>query len=151
MDDLTPFQGLVLTPLKILGGENGRVLHAMRSDSPGFGGFGEAYFSTVRQGVTKGWKKHRSMLMNLVVPVGSIRFFLYDDRSQPLAAGPRRAEIVLGESNYQRLTVPPGVWLAFQGVGAGENWLLNLASIPHDPGEAEARPLDDPMFGGMAG
>jgi dTDP-4-dehydrorhamnose 3,5-epimerase len=47
---------------------------------------------------------------------------------------------------YNRLTVPPGYFVAFKGLAAGSSMLLNVASIPHDPDEAETRPLDH--FGG---
>ncbi|MDP8916382.1 MAG: dTDP-4-dehydrorhamnose 3,5-epimerase, partial [Pseudomonadota bacterium] len=43
---------------------------------------------------------------------------------------------------YGRLTIPPGLWMAFGGVGGGLNLLLNLASIEHDPAEADSRPID---------
>ncbi len=38
--------------------------------------------------------------------------------------------------NYQCLTVPPAVWMGFQGI-AHQNMLLNLASTPHDPEEID--------------
>ena len=44
--------------------------------------------------------------------------------------------------HYQRLTVPPGIWVAFSGEGPGENIVLNIASIPHDPVEAETLPWE---------
>jgi len=146
MDQVTELPGVVLTPLRIIDGESGRVLHAMRSDGAGFAGFGEAYFSTVAHGAVKGWKKHRQMVLNLVVPIGCIRFYLWDERSVSDHDGARWACVDLGTENYQRLTVPAGLWVAFRGLGPGENWLLNLASVPHEPSEAESLPLDDTKF-----
>ena len=46
-------------------------------------------------------------------------------------------EVVLSRENYRRLTVPPGLWMGFQGMGRGLNLLLNIADIPHDPTECE--------------
>ncbi|MFZ4484603.1 MAG: dTDP-4-dehydrorhamnose 3,5-epimerase [Chthoniobacterales bacterium] len=146
MDALNDLAGVMLTPLRIVEGESGRVLHALRSDKPGFAGFGEAYFSTVAHGAVKGWKKHRDMVLNLVVPMGSIRFCLFDERGLGDNGGVRWSKVDLGVENYQRLTVPEGVWVAFRGLGPGENWLLNVASVPHEPNEAEALPLDDAKF-----
>jgi len=143
---LNELPGVVLTPLRIIEGESGRVLHALRSDRPGFAGFGEAYFSTVAQGAVKGWKKHREMVLNLVVPIGSIRFYLFDDRGLGGDGSVRCSQVDLGTENYQRLTVPAGLWVAFRGLGPGENWLLNLASVPHESSEAESLPLDDTKF-----
>jgi dTDP-4-dehydrorhamnose 3,5-epimerase len=59
-------------------------------------------------------------------------------------------DLTLGTTNYQRLTLPPNLWFAFQGRSAGLNLMLNLASIPHDPDESDTRPLDAPEFAAMA-
>lgn len=135
-------EGCFLTPLRIIPTENGEVMHAMKNSDPGFAGFGEAYFSAVDNGQAKGWKKHSLMVLNLTVPVGAIRFVLFDDRPASKTSG-LVAQVVLSPQNYQRLTVAPGVWMAFQGVGKEKNLLLNLASIPHQPDEAQALPLQN--------
>ncbi len=133
--------GCKLTPLRILPSEKGAVMHAMHSTDEGFSAFGEAYFSTVKKGVTKGWKRHRRMTLNLVVPVGRIRFLLHDDRTESHTCG-QTDEVELSPENYQRLTVPPGVWLAFEGMADGTNLLLNIADLPHDPTEVESKTDD---------
>lgn len=132
--------GVVLTPLRIIPTDNGDVLHGLKATDESFVSFGEAYFSTVGQGKRKGWKKHNRMTLNLVVIAGEIGFVLFDERPE----SPTRNqffEVALSRKNYQRLTVPPGIWVAFYGVTEGENMLLNIASIPHDPTEAEDIPL----------
>lgn len=142
MDPITPhLSGVFLIPLKIIEGELGSVMHAIKQTDEQFSGFGEAYFSTVLPGKIKGWKKHQQMTLNLVVPVGQIKFVIYDDRSEQTLANPF-FEVVLSPENYCRLTVPPGVWMGFQGVGTNTNMLLNLASIVHDPAEAIAQNLN---------
>lgn len=136
MVPITELPGVIITPLKIIPSENGSVMHALLAGDPGFCGFGEAYFSTVFPGVIKGWKRHKKMTLNLVVPIGKIEFVLLDDR----AASSKMSAVVLGRDCYARLTVPPGIWVAFKGwEGASENVLLNLANIAHDPDEAENR------------
>ena len=127
-------EGVTLTPLKIIPGELGDVLHAMKRTEPSFHGFGEAYFSTVKKGAVKAWKCHHEMTLNLVVPCGEIKFVLYDERIDSSTYG-KIYEVVLSRRNYQRLTVPPGVWLGFKGVGDDLNMLMNISDIPHDPGE----------------
>ena len=104
-----------------------------------FAGFGEAYFSTVEKNAVKGWKKHHQMILNLIVPSGEILFVLYDAREKS-ATQNMLQEIKLSLNNYQRLTVPPGVWMAFKGLQT-VNILLNIASIPHDPEEADNSPV----------
>ena len=135
--------GVTITPLKIIAGENGSVMHGLKADESTFDGFGEAYFSSVKFGAIKGWKRHTRMTLNLVVPVGIIRFVIYDDRKD--SPGYQLfEEYSLGpEVNYARLTIEPGLWMAFQGQAEGLNLLLNLASMRHEPSEAEQLPIDN--------
>lgn len=141
MDKL--IEGISLTPLKIIEGENGRVMHALKSSETSFSEFGEAYFSTVKKGFVKGWKCHSRMTLNIIVPVGNIRFVIFDDRSGSKTQNCFN-EFFLGlDYEYSRLTVKPNLWMAFQGVGESLNLLLNLASIEHDPEEAESLPIEN--------
>ena len=78
--------------------------------------------------------------MNIVVPVGKVRFVLYDDRKGSSGFG-LFEEVILGQENYQRLTVPPGVWMAFEGQGEGENLLWNAINHVHNPAEADTKEL----------
>lgn len=135
-------EGLLLSPLKIIDHDKGNIFHGLKVSDESYAGFGEAYFSTVKGGEIKGWKKHLKMTLNLIVPLGSIRFVALDARNASPTKG-QWFEVVLGQENYQRLTIPPGVWLAFQGVKDGQNMLLNIASIEHDPSEAVSLPLED--------
>jgi dTDP-4-dehydrorhamnose 3,5-epimerase len=137
--------GVLLTRLKVIATAGGSVLHAMKQGDSGERGFGEAYFSCVDTGAVKGWKRHRRMTLNLVVPIGEIRFVLFDDRE----GSPSKGEFMqerLSQGNYARLTVPPGLWMGFQGCGAGTNMLLNIADMRHDPEEADNRGLGEIAF-----
>lgn len=134
--------GVVVTPLKRIANEKGDIYHAMKCSEDSFSSFGEAYFSSIHLGDVKGWKKHTQMILNLVVPVGSIKFVMYDDRPESITYK-AFYEVILSKDNYCRLTVPPHVWLSFQGVGDSLNLLLNLASIEHDPNESENCHISD--------
>ncbi|MDA0119790.1 MULTISPECIES: dTDP-4-dehydrorhamnose 3,5-epimerase family protein [Vibrio] len=136
------FAGVSITPLKRIYHEKGDIYHAMKSSEESFSSFGEAYFSTINFSDVKGWKKHQEMTMNIVVPIGSIKFVLFDGRPNSTTQG-RYFETVICESNYVRLTVPPGIWTAFQGIASDVNLLLNIASVEHDPNEAVSVPLDE--------
>jgi len=133
--------GLVLTPLKRIENPKGDIFHVLKCSESNFSQFGEAYFSTVHSNDIKGWKKHTKMILNLVVPVGAVKFVVYDDRENSESYGKFHEEI-LSVDNYCRLTVPPGVWVAFKGLGVGSNLLLNIASIEHDPLEAMSVSLE---------
>lgn len=124
---------VMVTPLRQIPTAGGDVWHGMKALDPGYAGFGEAYFSWVADGAIKAWKRHTRMTMNLVVPIGTVRFAFSDDGVQVA-----RVEEI-GAVRYARLTVPPGLWFGFQGLHAPASMVLNLASIMHDPAEVERR------------
>lgn len=130
--------GVILTPLKQIFHPKGDVWHAMKCHDQGFFGFGEAYFSTIHCGDIKPWKKHLRMTLNFVIPVGKIRFVIYDDREESRTKG-HFLDVTLSHENYQRVTIPPGLWVAFSGVDEGLNLLLNIADLEHDPAEVERK------------
>ncbi|MDR1544239.1 MAG: dTDP-4-dehydrorhamnose 3,5-epimerase [Prevotellaceae bacterium] len=142
MDKL--ISGIILSPLKQIFHPLGDVFHAMKKSDSGFAGFGEAYFSTIKKGEIKAWKKHKEMTLNLVVPVGKIRFVAFDDREESSTKGVFN-EFTLSVENYCRLTVPLQVWLAFEGVGE-YNLLLNVANMKHNPDEVERKNLDEILY-----
>jgi len=133
--------GVQLTPLKIINVLGGDVMHGMKNSDKGFSGFGEAYFSNIQFGKKKGWKLHKQMTLNLIVPIGAIRFILIDERENSKSKGLVQA-IDLSKKNYQRLTVPPRIWMAFKGLNRKSNCLLNIGNIPHDPSEVESKKIN---------
>lgn len=132
---LTSLGDVLVTPLRRIPVEGGDVLHAMRRGDSGYAGFGEAYFSRVEWRAVKAWKRHRRMTLNLVVPVGTVRFVFIALEDQPA-----RSEII-GEPRYARLTVPPGVWFGFVGLADPVSLVLNVADMPHDPEEVDRADL----------
>jgi dTDP-4-dehydrorhamnose 3,5-epimerase len=134
--DALKLPAVVVSPLRRIEHPKGDIYHAMKASDAGFAGFGEAYFTTIVEGEIKGWKKHTAMQMNLVVPTGEVLFLVHDE-----SAG-ETSQYVIGASNYARLTVPPGYWVAFRGLAAGLNLVLNVASLEHDPDEARNVPLE---------
>lgn len=113
------------------------MLHAIKSSDAGFLEFGEAYFSIVRAGAVKAWKLHRQMTLNLVVPIGAVHFVFVAENSDT------RREETIGESNYARLTVPPGIWFGFQGLAAPFSLILNVADLAHRPDEVLRKPMEE--------
>lgn len=128
--------GVVLTPLKQIHNPKGDIFHAMKKSDTQFDGFGEAYFSTINKDEIKGWKKHTNMILNLVVPIGEIKFVIYNNVTKEYFS------IVLSPSNYYRLTVTAGLWMAFQGIEK-KSMLLNIANLEHHPKEAVNIKLDE--------
>jgi dTDP-4-dehydrorhamnose 3,5-epimerase len=122
--------GVILTPLKKIYHPKGDIFHAMKASDKSFFGFGEAYLTTIKKNEIKGWKKHLSMTLNLVVLSGEVKFVIFNMSKKTFFS------VNLSLSNYQRLTVRPGYWVAFKGMGEG-SMMLNLANIEHDPKESE--------------
>lgn len=135
-----PISGLILTPLHRFPNPKGDVFHAMKRSCPGFAGFGEAYFTTILPGHTKGWHKHQRMTMNLIVPMGAARFALVDDRPDSDSRG-QRLIVDLSPEHYRRLTIPAGVWTAFTCIGRHTSLILNLSSIEYDDSEVVRKDL----------
>jgi dTDP-4-dehydrorhamnose 3,5-epimerase len=126
---------ITLTPLQRIFNEKGDILKGLKCSDNGYAGFGEAYFSFIKKGFIKGWKKHTKMQLNIIVPSGQIKFYLLDEATK------ENKIIIIGNEDYSRLTVKPGVWMAFEGLDE-QNMLLNIASIEHDPLEAVNEPLE---------
>ena len=57
------------------------------------------------------------------------------------------SEIILDPfKNYKRITVPPGVWFAFQGLSNSTSILQNVSNIVHDTSEVDRKELDEIKF-----
>ena len=130
---------VIITPLEIIETFGGNVMHAMKKTDLGYADFGEAYFSEIEKNTVKAWKHHREMTLNLIVPLGNIKFVLFDDRK---GSNNRFQEVIISKENYCRLTVPPMIWVGFKGLSSFKSILLNIASIPHNPKEVDKKEID---------
>jgi dTDP-4-dehydrorhamnose 3,5-epimerase len=133
MDPMT-LETIRVTPLKRIENISGDILHAMKKNDFGYSDFGEAYFSWIFSAKIKAWKKHSKMTMNLIVPIGQVRFVFCKIKNN------NKSEFIveeIGEDRYVRLTVPPGIWFGFQGISKSPSLILNIANIPHDETEVE--------------
>ena len=143
--DKVNIDGVILTPLDILSNSKGNVLHGVKKSDPGFIKFGEAYFSTIKHGQTKGWNKHNSLTMNLMVPYGEVVFVIFDDRVNSQTNN-SFYKTTISINNYNRLTIPPNLWVAFHGIGNQKNIILNIANEEHDSQEIERIDLNKIQF-----
>ena len=115
--------------------EDGDVYHALKASESEYYGFKEAYFSTIKNNKIKAWKRHYKMTMNLIVPIGEVQFIFYDENKNLLK------NLMIGEENYSRITVPPMIWFGFKGVSLNTSYILNISNEIHDPLEVERKPL----------
>ena len=124
-------------PLKRIPMEWGDVLHGYKRQDCGLAHFEELYFSWAKVGAVRDWKLHKKMTLNLIVPLGTMRFAFVDERAESV---PRIEEI--GEKRYARLMVPPKIWFSFKAVGLQDSLLANMADILHNSDEVERRPYE---------
>jgi dTDP-4-dehydrorhamnose 3,5-epimerase len=138
-------EGVQIVPLRQIPDDRGKVMHMLRADAPHFRAFGEIYFSVVNPGCIKAWHRHKIMTLNYAVPVGKIKFVLYDNRPDSASQG-QVQEILLGPDDYKLVVVPPLLWSGFEGLGTEPSLVANCASIPHDPQEIERTDPFDPSI-----
>ena len=138
--------GVIFSPLSIIEVKGGDVLHAIKLSDTGFDGFGEAYFSTIKKGSIKAWKRHHKMTLNLIVPIGKVRFIIYDDRMSSATKLEFEEIIISRDKSYGRLTIPPMLWVGFQGLSNETSVLLNVANIEHSLSEIDRKELNQINF-----
>lgn len=137
--------GVVITPLRQIVDERGKIMHMLRNDAPHFRNFGEIYFSCVEPGAIKAWHIHKRMILNYAVPHGKIKFVLYDPRPESPTRGELQ-EVFMGPDNYCLVTVPPMVWNGFKGLGAQMSIVANCATEVHSTDEIDRMNPFDPSI-----
>jgi len=133
--------GVLVTPLKFISDDRGAVLHFLRSDSPSYKNFGEAYFSLINEFVVKGWKRHKILYQNLCVPHGVVKFVIYDNREESLTKGNIQEVVLDSKENYNLLSLPAGLWYSFKCLCNNYALIANIIDVPHSPEESETLPL----------
>jgi dTDP-4-dehydrorhamnose 3,5-epimerase len=125
--------GLLRIPLQRIPDERGTIMHMLRADDPHFLQFGELYFTTVYEGVVKGWHKHHEMTLNYACVFGRIKVVVYDDRPESPTGGTVE-EIFLGPDDHSLVVIPPELWTGFKGMTGPFAIVANCCTHTHDPG-----------------
>jgi dTDP-4-dehydrorhamnose 3,5-epimerase len=118
----------------------------MRSDAPEFTTFGECYFSEMIPGAVKAWKCHREQTQHLAVPIGRVRFVIYDDRELSPTNGSLEVVELGRPDHYNRLRIPKGLWYGFTCLSDQPALIANCTDEPHDPTDTELRAEHDPRI-----
>ena len=137
-------EGIVITNLKRISVPNGDILHGMKKTDDGYSDFGEIYFSYILKDKIKAWKIHKKMILNLIVPFGSVRFNFIQLNSDRLID--KRMEITVSSDNYCRITVPPNIIFGFKGIGKEVNIVANIADITHSDDEVKKIDINEFEF-----
>ena len=116
-------KNIKIIKLKSFKNNKGDVFRAYRKNDEKIGKFGEVYFSWIKKNAIKGWKLHKKMHMNLVVPVGSVRFVFYYNKKFKV--------ITIGEKKYCRIYVPNNIFFAFQNISNKKSLVVNYSNIIH--------------------
>tara|TARA_B100000945_G_C20343750_1_gene578718 strand:+ start:776 stop:1195 length:420 start_codon:yes stop_codon:yes gene_type:complete len=128
---------ILVHSLKEINIADGNVLHALKKTDRGYQDFGEVYFSKISFKAIKAWKLHEKMSLNLVVPIGNVKFVFFNEADKSFR------EITIGENNYKRIYVPPKIWFGFMGLDENVNLVMNIADIVHDPEEVKKKDFDE--------
>ena len=126
-----------IEPLRRISLDDGDVLHALKKSDKGYLDFGEAYFSLINYNAIKAWKCHKSMTLNLVVPVGKVKFVFINSEIDNFEV------IEIGIDSYNRITVPPGIWFGFKGLYESGSLIMNISDIEHDSEEVLRKPINN--------
>jgi len=138
-------EGIIITPLKQIKDDRGKIMHMLRSDSSIFKSFGEIYFSTVKPKVIKAWHLHKEATLNYVCVKGKVELALFDDRNQSKTNG-KYQTIILSPDDYFLITIPPYIWNGFKGLSSDESIIANCLDQPHDEKEMVRRNPEDNYF-----
>ena len=139
-------EGVFIKELKQFQDDRGSVLHMIKSNDSNFNKFGEVYFSEILPGKVKAWKYHKTQSQNIAVPIGNVKFVIYDDRKNSKTFK-NTLEIELGRPNsYFLLHIPPGLWYGFKSKCSHPSLIVNCAEMPHDKDESLKKDYLDNIF-----
>ena len=113
-------EGVTMTPIAQIPDSRGTVRKFITSGDME-NGFQECYTTTIYRGIIKGLHGYKSKTIYYCVPVGVVKLVLWDNRINE-ANGYRSStfgqvmEVFVGVENFIRVSIPPGVMNAFQGI-----------------------------------
>jgi len=88
-------------------------------------------FLTIRPGQARGWVMHHRQDDRVFVGSGSAKIALYDARENSATYG-RVNEIFLGSERRGVLTIPAGVYHAFENIGAADVVFIDMPNRLYD-------------------
>ena len=130
---------VIITPINKVKLEGGDIIKNIKVGDIGYKNFQETYYSLIKFGKRKGWKKHLEMTLNLTCPIGEVNFVFSEDLKY-------FENFLLNEKNLFRITIYPGVWFAFEGLYKPYSIVNNVADMIHNPNEIERKNLSDVNF-----
>jgi len=98
--------------------------------------FGQVYLSTAYPGVVKGWHYHKKQTDNFTCVHGMMKVALYDARDGSSICK-NLMELFIGEKNPVLVSVPPGVYHGFKGIGTQTAFFVSIPTLPYNYDEPD--------------
>ena len=124
-------EGVKTKNLRVIPDERGWIMEILRSDDDIYQQFGQVYITTAYPGVVKGWHYHKKQTDNFTCVSGMMKVALYDAREDSDTKG-NIMEFFIGEKNPILISVPPGVYHGFKGVGTQTAFFLSVPTLPYN-------------------
>jgi len=124
-------EGVKTKNLRVVPDERGWLMEILRSDDEIFQQFGQVYITTAYPGVVKGWHYHKKQTDNFTCVCGMMKVALYDARDDSSTKG-SIMEFFVGEKNPLLISVPPGVYHGFKGIGTETAYFLSVPTLPYN-------------------
>jgi len=124
-------KGVKTKNLRVIPDERGWLMEILRSDDDIYQQFGQVYITTAYPGVVKGWHYHKKQTDNFTCISGMMKVALYDAREDSDTKD-NIMEFFIGEKNPILISVPPGVYHGFKGVGTQTAFFLSVPTLPYN-------------------
>jgi len=124
-------KGVRLKKLLVIPDERGWLMEILRCDDEIFEKFGQVYLTTAYPGVVKAWHYHKKQTDNFTCLRGMMKVVLYDARKES-PTYQDLMEIFIGEKNPVLISVPPGVYHGFKGIGMDTAYFLSVPTLPYN-------------------
>jgi len=129
-------QDVRIKKLRVIPDERGWLMEILRCDDDIFEKFGQVYLTTAYPGVVKAWHYHRKQTDNFTCIHGMMKVVLYDAREESPTYR-EIMEIFAGEKNPVLISVPPGVYHGFKGIGPDTAYFLSIPTLPYNYSEPD--------------
>ena len=133
-------ENFLISDLKRIKHKDGDLIKGLSRASAQYAGFGESYYSCVKQGKIKAWRLHTQITNNMVIVQGELNVNLVDKFK-------RVKSIKINSDNTKLLTIYPYTWYGFEAVGASDAIIHNITNFPYT--ESEIRRSDLKTFEGV--
>ena len=124
-------EGVAIKNLTVISDERGWLMEILRNDDEIYQQFGQVYITTAYPGVVKGWHYHKKQTDNFTCVCGMMKVALYDARDSSKTKGDIM-ELYAGEKNPILISVPPGVYHGFKGIGTETAYFLSVPTFPYN-------------------